>query len=64
MKQVLAGQYLRRVDVLANRYGQIAGVEQHQAQDIVADLLLTILTVAIGCLQAVDLCWAAVIHRP
>ncbi|MCY1434067.1 hypothetical protein D9M71_501120 [compost metagenome] len=55
VEQVLARQYLWRAHVAAGRHGQVAGVESDQAQDVVADFLLAIGTVAVGRGQAVGL---------
>ncbi len=52
VKQCLAGQHLRRTDVPAGWNGQVAGVEQHQAQDVVADFLFAVGTVAVGGVAA------------
>ncbi|MCY1179066.1 hypothetical protein D9M73_194460 [compost metagenome] len=64
IKQGLAGQHFRGVDVTAGRYGKVAAVEQHQAQDVVADFRLAIGAVATGCLFAGRLRVRAVIKGP
>jgi len=52
VEQILAGQYLRCIDVAACRHCKVTGVKQHQAQDVVADFWLAIGAIAIGCLFA------------
>ncbi|MBA7586185.1 hypothetical protein ES708_28181 [subsurface metagenome] len=62
VEQVFAGQHLRRVDATARRHGEVTGIEQHQAQDIVADFRLAIGAIAVGGLFAGDLGIGAVIE--
>ncbi|MNI70954.1 hypothetical protein D3C73_1268000 [compost metagenome] len=61
VEQVLARQHLRCVHIAARRYGQVTGIEGHQAQDVVADFLLAIGAVAIGRGQAVGLGRGAIV---
>jgi hypothetical protein len=59
IEQVFTGQHLGRVDIAAGGHGQVAGVEQHQAQNVIADFRLAVGAIAVGRLLR-QATWASV----
>nr|BFE94831.1 hypothetical protein GCM10020185_53670 [Pseudomonas brassicacearum subsp. brassicacearum] len=63
-KQILARQHLGRIHLAPGRYGEVAAIEQHQSQDVVADFRFATGAISAGRALAVDLALGAIVEGP